>query len=161
MEFVTVSKCRKEIPKLDNLLDKQFNDDTKIILRKIDPVVEEEIKAINKETKREAEKKGKETDKKKRNIVYYYSVRSIVNQPYIFTPSSTKIVRVPEYVIGQGVLGVAFPGLNYIMVLDSLHGTDFEEVKKHEVNHILFPNLTEYEIMRRTKAEFPFPTRYH
>lgn len=161
MEFVTLSKLKEKTPKLDRLLEEQFNENMKNVLKKIDPATEEEIKSIERESKKEVKKENKNKDKKKRNQVYYYSVRGLVNAPYVFTPSSAKIVRVPEYVIGQGVLGVAFPGSNYIMILDSLHGTDFEEVKKHEVNHILFPNLTEYEIRRRTKAEFPYPTRYH
>jgi len=99
-------------------------------------------------------------NKPKRFPLYYYAYRKI-SPYYLFVQDSVRITRLPEYVLGQGVLGVAFPHSNYVLILDSLHGTDFEEVLRHEMNHIMFPCLTEYETRIRTRAELPFPANYH
>jgi hypothetical protein len=94
---------------------------------------------------------------------YYYTNtwQSHKDYFYTYTPSGITLLRVPQSQIGHGVLGVAYPGRKLIMVADHLFDLDFEEVKKHELNHIFFPHLTEYEIRQKTKAELPFAARYH
>jgi len=80
---------------------------------------------------------------------------------FVYTPAGVSIIRVPQSQLGSGVLGVAYPGRGLIKIADHLFGLDFEEVKKHEINHILYPSLTEYEIRQMTKRDFPFETRFH
>ena len=71
------------------------------------------------------------------------------------------ILRVPSTMLGENVLGCAFLGRNLIYIREDLHGNDFEEVRKHEVNHILYPHLNEWQIRDKTRSELPFYGRYH
>ena len=55
--------------------------------------------------------------------------------------------------MGPGVLGLAYTGMGLVKILDSLHGADYDEVLKHELNHIKYPNKSEWEIRYMTKQE--------
>ena len=80
---------------------------------------------------------------------------------YTFVPSNIKIKRVPQAVLGKGVLGRSFPGLKIVEIREDLYGKEWEEVLRHEMNHINFPYLTENQIRTKTKQELPFQSRYH
>ena len=80
---------------------------------------------------------------------------------YTFVPEGAQVKRVPQTLLGYGVLGMAFPGLKLIYVLETLQGNDFDEVLKHERNHILHPWMTEQQIRFKTKNELYYTPRYH
>ncbi|MDO8740820.1 MAG: hypothetical protein Q7J54_04600 [Candidatus Woesearchaeota archaeon] len=105
----------------------------------------------------------KEKNKDKPKAVYYYSPKIIkpAEAYYTFIPSGVTIRRAPQAHLGFGVLGRAFPGLNVIEILETLYGSDFEEVKFHEVKHVQYPHLSEIEIRQKVKSELPFEARYH
>jgi hypothetical protein len=98
-------------------------------------------------------------DKKKGVGIYYYmpssKKKNAQDSFYVYTPSNIIVQRASEQELGRGVLGVAYVGLNVIKILDTLYGSDFEEVKKHEVLHHQFPHEPEYAIRKRTASEFP------
>lgn len=102
-------------------------------------------------------------NKNKPKAVYYYSPKIIkpAEAYYTFIPSGVTIRRAPQAHLGFGVLGRAFPGLNVIEILETLYGSDFEEVKFHEVKHVQYPLLSEIEIRQKVKSELPFEARYH
>ncbi|MBI2130034.1 hypothetical protein HYU07_07450 [Candidatus Woesearchaeota archaeon] len=105
----------------------------------------------------------KEKNKNKPKAIYYYSPKIIkpAEAHYTFIPSGVTIRRAPQAHLGFGVLGRAFPGLNVIEILETLYGSDFEEVKFHEVKHVQYPHLSEIEIRQKVKSELPFEARYH
>ena len=98
------------------------------------------------------------------NQAYYYKPRknraTLGYYSNAYSPG-TIINRVPQSVLGHNVLGRAFIGLNYVEILETLQGNDFEEVKQHEMNHINFPHLTEQEIRSKTRYDLPFEARYN
>jgi len=143
---------------------KKFNSEYDDFIRK--SAKEKEKKIIKLKDAAEIKDKKNNEEKLKRNKIYY--IPSFKNRLlyyngsfYVYTPSGTRVERVSQGVLGNNVLGRAFPGLNIIQILDTLYGLDFEEVKKHEVNHILYPFLTEDQIRLKTKQELPFYTKYH
>ncbi|MBN2367925.1 hypothetical protein JXC34_02825 [Candidatus Woesearchaeota archaeon] len=69
----------------------------------------------------------------------------------LFVPSGVTVRRVPQGVLGNGVLGRAFIFQNYIEILDSLTGNAYQEVLTHEVLHILNPEKKEMEIRQMTR----------
>jgi hypothetical protein len=105
-------------------------------------------------------------DKKKGIGIYYYAPSGNKKRDdekegfHVYTPSGITIQRVPQVELGNGVLGVAYIGLNLIKILDTLYGTDFEEVKKHEVLHHQYPSMSEGWIRNKTKEEMPYGTKY-
>ena len=70
------------------------------------------------------------------------------------------IIRAPKEELGDGVLGVAYLGMNVIKILDTLYGDDLVEVKKHELLHLQHPYQSESWIRQRTKMELGFQTKY-
>ena len=94
---------------------------------------------------------------------YYYktTVPKQEHTWYTFVPSNVSIKRVPPAVLGENVLGRSFPGLKIVEIRDDLYGKEWEEVLRHEMNHINFPYLTESQIRTKTKQELPFQSHYH
>jgi hypothetical protein len=90
---------------------------------------------------------------------------------YLFSPSAlaytthvppgVMVVRSSGQVLGNGVLGRCYKGGNIIEIRDDLYGQDFEEVLRHEVNHVMFPYLGEHEVRSKTRYELPFPAKFH
>ncbi|MBU0756695.1 MAG: hypothetical protein KKF44_01400 [Nanoarchaeota archaeon] len=72
-----------------------------------------------------------------------------------YVKSDIIIRRVPEYILGVGVLGRAFIFENYIEILDTLVGHDYQEVLKHEQLHIAHPEYSEIRIREITKNYMP------
>lgn len=120
-----------------------------------------EKEKANKEEKEESQVDKKQ--KKKRIFPYYtYAPPQNVSYKYsIYTPGGIEVIRVPSVVLGPNVLGRAFLGTNRVEILNTLTGLEFEEVKRHELNHILFPYLGEWAVRAKTKRELPFEARYH
>lgn len=80
----------------------------------------------------------------------------------LFVPSGVIIRRVAQNILGTGVLGRAFLGMNYIEILDSLSGNAYQEVLTHEVLHIIHPQKKEREIRHMTRNYIgPKNTVYH
>ena len=80
----------------------------------------------------------------------------------LFVPSGVMIRRVSQNILGTGVLGRAFLGMNYIEILDSLSGNAYQEVLTHEVLHIIHPQKKEMEIRHMTRNYVgPKNTIYH
>ena len=80
----------------------------------------------------------------------------------LFVPSGVIIRRVSQNILGTGVLGRAFLGMNYIEILDSLFGNAYQEVLTHEVMHIMYPQKKEMEIRHITRNYVgPKNTIYH
>ncbi len=69
----------------------------------------------------------------------------------LFVPAGVMVRRVPQNVLGNGVLGRAFIYSSYIEILDSLHGNAYQEVLTHEVLHILHPEKKEMDIRQMTR----------
>ena len=95
---------------------------------------------------------------RKKNIVYPEIAPRIPKEPDLekhnyglFIPSGVIIRRVPQNILGTGVLGRAFIGMNYIEILDSLIGNAYQEVLTHEVMHIIHPQKKEMEIRHMTR----------
>ncbi|MBW2970969.1 hypothetical protein KY320_02290 [Candidatus Woesearchaeota archaeon] len=103
-----------------------------------------------------------EEEEKKAVVYYYVDQRPEIKKAdyYIFTPDWITIMRVPQSELGNGVLGVAYLGTNVIKILDSLHGLDFVEVKKHEILHLQYPHMSESWVRQRTIQELGFETKY-
>ncbi len=115
----------------------------------------------------EAEKGRNAANKKPKTSIYYYKVpKSKIfgveeNEYYIFSPSWVTVLRASQAELGDNVLGLAYPGLKLVKILDCLCGNDYKEVLQHELNHIFFPHMSEQDIRYMTKRELPFYTRYH
>ena len=105
--------------------------------------------------------KEEEEKIRKNSPVYMPSEKQTFDFSYVFVPDGVQVKRVAQTQLGYGVLGMAFPGLKLIYVLETLHGNDFDEVLKHERNHIMHPWMTEQEVRFRTKNELYFEARYH
>ena len=138
---------------LSNLVEKNYSE-----LKEVNKegITEEEIKIKEEHIK-------KESDKIQR-VLYYYSMGSNNRGNsvyYWYTPNGIQIIKVPQSQLGDNVLGMAFTTQNVIMILDSLTGLEFEEVKRHELNHIFYPHLNEWHIRDKTRMELPWPARYH
>jgi hypothetical protein len=124
----------------------------------------------NSDTKNEIIKEIERVNREENNnkpksylVRYYYCTifqKKQLYNFYVYMPGGLILERVSHHALGPGVLGRAFPGLNLIQIREDLYGNDFEEVKKHEVNHIIFPYLNESEIRSKTKSELPFYTRF-
>ena len=69
----------------------------------------------------------------------------------LFIPSGVTVRRVSQNSLGNGVLGRAFIGQNYIEILDSLSGNAYQQVLTHEVLHIIHPEKKEMEIRNMTR----------
>jgi hypothetical protein len=78
----------------------------------------------------------------------------------LFVPSGVVVRRVPQNILGNGVLGRAFIHSSYIEILDSLMGHEYMEVLTHEVLHIMHPEKKEADIRQMTRNYLPF-TVYH
>ena len=104
---------------------------------------------------------------KKPVLVYYYVPphntysREKNHEMYVFTPTAFTVLRASQAELGHNVLGTAYPGRGLIKVLDTLHGLEFVEVLRHEINHLTFPMLTEDAIRYMTRNQLPFESRYH
>jgi len=161
-----------------NKIDKDKEEERQVILESISRKFNSDYNKFLKEKKREKgkiiklrefnEEKEKLNKEERRKIIRTYYIPSFKNKLlyyngsfYAYTPSGVKVERVSQGILGNNVLGRAFPGANIIQILDTLYGLDFEEVKKHEINHMIYPFLTEEQIRMKTKQELPFYTRYH
>ncbi len=69
----------------------------------------------------------------------------------LFIPTGVVVRRVPQNILGNGVLGRAFIHQDYIEVLDSLMGNEYMEVLTHEVFHIMYPEKREAEVRQMTR----------
>ncbi len=69
----------------------------------------------------------------------------------LFFPTGLIIRRVPQYILGTGVLGRAYIHSNYIEILDRLVGAEYNEVLTHEVLHIMYPEKGEKDIRLMTR----------
>ncbi|MEK6916153.1 MAG: hypothetical protein AABW92_00255 [Nanoarchaeota archaeon] len=79
----------------------------------------------------------------------------------MFVPSGVMVRRVPQNILGNGVLGRAFIHSNYIEILDSLIGNEYLEVLTHEVLHIVHPDKGEMTIRQMTRYQVGTKTTYH
>ena len=124
-----------------------------------------ELEALEAERVKEEDRKQGDLQIKIPTQVYYNyispSKRKEIAANYTFTPTNVQIFRVPQTVLGYNVLGCAFLGTNVIYIRDTLYGDQFEEVKRHEINHIVNPFMTECQIRSKTKAELPFEASFH
>ena len=179
VEFITEYSIKRK----NEFLDIYFNEILNSIKRESEMIDKEreEKERINKENEKIENQKinnkekikifeeengriDNQNKKIKFNLPYYSPPKPkkiIYNYFYSYAPSSTRIQRVPASVLGENVLGRAILALNLIQIREDLYGLDFEEVKKHEVNHILYHYMTEWEIRQKTRMELPFYTRFH
>jgi len=165
VEFITKYSIRKRNDFLDIYFNEILNSikkESEMIDEEKERIIRENQKINNKIIIGENEEK---TNNKKTIIRPYYSLpkpkKIIYNYFYTYAPSNTNVQRVPASILGENVLGRAILALNLIQIREDLYGLDFEEVKKHEVNHILYPYMTELEIRQKTRRELPFYTRFH
>jgi hypothetical protein len=95
----------------------------------------------------------KRDEKKDANSNHYTkSARETNDKSYgLFAPTGVTVRRVPQNILGDGVLGRAFIHSNYIEILDSLMGDEYMEVLTHEVLHIMHPEKREIEIRQMTR----------
>jgi hypothetical protein len=79
---------------------------------------------------------------------------------YNFIPTDIIVRKVPEHVLGVGILGRAYVHLKYIEILDTLIGNDYVEVLTHEILHIQLPHYSETKI-RLTTRNYVSNARYN
>ncbi|MFH1505856.1 MAG: hypothetical protein ABIE94_02610 [archaeon] len=107
---------------------------------------------------------NKKTKKGVVGVVYYSSAKSKEKEDemymYSVLPMGAVIRRVPQQVLGEHVLGRAWLFSHVIEILDTLHGSDFEEVKRHEILHLQYPLNTERQIRDMTRASMPYECKY-
>ncbi len=65
------------------------------------------------------------------------------------------IEYVPDYILGEGVLGRCFPSKGLVQIDRKLHGSARDKVKEHEITHYRHPEWSEWEVRRRTGTERP------
>lgn len=168
MIFNTIYNPIPEQSRLEDIIFKEAEEKAMKIRHKIKQLVEKPNIITN--DQKEIEETRQMLNKieivlPKRPLYYYDPKKKSASYKYSFSGYSygngTIIKKVPQAVLGANVLGRAFPGLNYVEILESLNGNDYEEVKRHELNHINYPHLTEYEVRERTRQELPFAPRYH
>jgi hypothetical protein len=95
---------------------------------------------------------------------YYYAMPTKKHKYasyHIYAPDGITILKVPESMLGANVLGTANLKTNVIHILESLQGCAFDEVKRHELNHLKFPYLGEWDIRQKTRAELAHYPIYH
>ena len=80
---------------------------------------------------------------------------------YIFVPPGITITRKSQKDIGYGILGTANKSAGVIEILDTLYGTDFEEVLMHESIHLENWDASESWVRYETKQRCKFETRFH
>jgi|TARA_Y100000310_G_C20701283_1_gene830139 hypothetical protein len=161
------SKKLEEVMQVLELVPKPERELQKEIEKEIDRAIllekEEEFHVLNEEEKRIEEEK--QFNVKIPAPVYYNyispSKKKELAAGYTFVPSDVQIFRVPQTVLGYNVLGCAFLGTNVVYIRDTLSGDQFEEVKRHEINHISHPWMTESQIRAKTKRELPFEANFH
>ncbi len=110
--------------------------------------------------KRKDEKEENENIEKK----FYTAVSESKKEEHsygLFIPTGVVVRRVPQNILGNGVLGRAFIHQNYIEVLDSLIGNEYTEVLTHEVFHIMYPDKHEKDIRMMTKNYVGEKAVYH
>ena len=88
---------------------------------------------------------------KSKNLSYYH----------LYAPAGINIIKVPQSMLGYAVLGTANLKTQVIHILETLDGCAFEEVKRHELNHLKYPYLSEWDIRQKTRAELPFYPLFH
>ncbi|MBI2672910.1 hypothetical protein HYX19_01500 [Candidatus Woesearchaeota archaeon] len=99
-------------------------------------------------------------------LVYYHvsynKKREVASHNfYVSLPSGAIVLRVPQSILGENVLGTAEIGTNIIRILDSLEGDEFLEVLYHESMHLKHPNAPEYEVRNMVSKTLPFQPKYH
>ena len=155
-------------PVLREILEQITHQESDEINVKKEQIALEEIEeAIQKARQQETDDYYFFTKKTKEGIsgIVYYSPAKSKNKEdemYIYSvlPIGTVIRRVPQHVLGEHVLGRAWLFSHVIEILDTLYGTDFEEVKRHEILHLQYPLKTEREIRDMTKASMPYECKY-
>jgi hypothetical protein len=173
MQFNSLESCYESLKKLEEvmqileLVPKPHREIQKAIEQEIDQAVlrerEEEFHVLDEEDKLK-EKEQQFNVKIPAPVYYNYispSKKKELAAGYTFVPSDVQIFRVPQTVLGYNVLGCAFMGTNVVYIRDTLHGNQFEEVKRHELNHIAHPWMTESQIRSKTKKELPFEASFH
>ena len=152
----------KEVRILD---DKVFEEFRGIIEQKKPKTVQEEIEKIQKVKKKQDDVKRPDEEEHKISVKAYYYVlpsksRNEYNY-YFYALGGVTILKVPQSVLGPNVLGTANLKTNIIQILETLSGCAFEEVKRHELNHIKYPYLSEWDIREMTRAQLYFYPIFH
>ncbi|MBS1266487.1 MAG: hypothetical protein MAG795_00454 [Candidatus Woesearchaeota archaeon] len=124
----------------------------------VDPAMREISDAID----RYAKDKIVEYYEERTQVYYYVDHKPKKKEAdyYIFTPEWVTVLRVSKEELGEGVLGVAYLGMNVIKILDTLYGNDLKEVKRHELLHLQYPHENESWIRQKTMQECGFQTKY-
>ncbi len=73
-----------------------------------------------------------------------------VRDYFVHIPAGAHIEKVPQSVLGEGVLGTCEPHIGRIRVLDTLYNASFMEVLMHEVFHLQHPGASERAIRNMT-----------
>ena len=79
----------------------------------------------------------------------------------LYLPTGIIVEVVPQYVLGDNVLGRAFVYQNRIQILNTLSGNDYHEVLTHEMFHIKHPEMSETNIRLMTRNYVGENARYH
>ncbi|MEM3374124.1 MAG: hypothetical protein QXE31_02790 [Candidatus Woesearchaeota archaeon] len=138
---------QEKISKLNNtvfIIEEEKLDDKRIFLYEFFPNTYYVYlkRKITEDDKKEQNKNNKKLNEDIYGSFGYFS---------LFVPTGVIVNRVPQSVLGNGVLGRAFIYSNYIEILDSLVGNEYIEVLTHEVLHILYPEKKEMEIRMITR----------
>ena len=80
---------------------------------------------------------------------------------YIFRPLKISVTRVPQYGLGEGVLGRTWTNKGIVEILYGLYGNDFDEVLMHEILHNIYPDDPEWMIRQKTRDRMPFDTKWN
>ena len=97
-------------------------------------------------------------------VAYYYVLPKKDKNSYgnyFYTQNNIIILKAPQSVLGENVLGTANLNTKIIKILETLQGCAFEEVLKHELNHIKYPYLDEYRIREMTRTQLTHYPIFH
>lgn len=65
------------------------------------------------------------------------------------------IEYVPDYILGENVLGRCFPSKGLVQLKRDIHGHVKDRVKDHEIAHYNHPEWSEFEVRARTNTLKP------
>jgi hypothetical protein len=117
-------------------------------------------------TKNSEQRRENKTDIKKPNIITQLEISDIISNTTShdsytsnnkYQPNNPLIIEASEYIIGKGILGVAFIYKNIIMVLDRFYGTLKDKILDHEKRHLKRPDESEFVVRRHTDTLYTSP----
>ncbi|MBU0667143.1 MAG: hypothetical protein ABIC91_00215 [Nanoarchaeota archaeon] len=154
---------------LDPILIYTINLDSQntIISKHTETIIDDVISNLLKQQTKQSEKEKSKADIKNYSTPKNYDLQQPKygllkeDKQYFFSPVKFTIKKVPQYELGERVLGRAFLYTNEIELLETLSGHDFQEVLTHELLHLQYPNDNELIIRDKTRDRLDFSSKWN